>query len=65
MLDTQNDRIKEILSKLEDEPEEVESEKKARDKKGKTEFYQVNMYFKIIFFLSSVSNSIHENLMSY
>ena len=59
MINDQNDKINEILSKLQDNAavESVESkgkEGKGKGKRNKNEFYQVNICFIIIYFVYAV-----------
>jgi len=58
---TVNKKINEVLTKLEElkqskyEDEEIkEKGRKGKGKKAKNEFYQVNIYFIIIFFVYAV-----------
>lgn len=58
---TVNEKINEVLTKLEelkqskDEDEEIkEKGRRGKGKKAKNEFYQVNIYFIIIFFVYAV-----------
>jgi len=58
---TVNEKINEVLTKLEElkqskyEDEEIkEKGRKGKGKKAKNEFYQVNIYFIIIFFVYAV-----------
>ena len=58
---TVNEKINEVLTKLEElkqskyEDEEIkEKGRRGKGKKAKNEFYQVNIYFIIIFFVYAV-----------
>ena len=49
MINEQNDKINEFLSKLQDQGDAAVESKRSKDKgkKNKTEFYQVNICFNI------------------
>lgn len=57
----QDDKINEILSKFEEYGvgKEKGKGKDKKDKKSKNEFYQVNIYFLIVYFVYSVFNLIY------
>ena len=56
MINEQNDKIDKILSKLQERDDAAVEGKRGKDKgkKSKSEFYQVNIWFNIFFFVYAI-----------